>query len=244
MSKDKLIWSRDQRQKFAIEYTISGINKLAESIFGSGIIIIKQSTTGWNDLVITNTTWNDLVYTWQGNVIWWNNGSEASWYVEEILNTTGEVLSWDILENTGTLVNTWNITNSWTVTTWEVVNTEVTNTGISNVEIKPVKLIDALINLIKVNNTPLVYTKDIRFIRVSQRHYYYKYFRTGYGLGLIWKKTNPDKQVLCENYIIMKWTFEKREVTSNTQDAYRQKATELDKLNWCEKWQYLNTNNL
>ena len=65
---------------------------------------------------------------------------------------------------------------------------------------------------------------------------------------MIGTDTDPNKLVSCDTYITLKWLREWRNVWSYTKDnvktVYWNKAIELWKLNWCEKWKYVTKWNL
>jgi hypothetical protein len=65
---------------------------------------------------------------------------------------------------------------------------------------------------------------------------------------MIWTNTDPSKIVSCETFITMKWLLEWRNVWTYSKDeiktVYRNKATQLWKLNWCKKWAYVTKANL
>lgn len=237
VNEGKLIWSNTQRQQFAIDYTIEWINTLSESIFWSGNIIIEKTITlvssGENNTWVNNS--GDLTFIEWGTVIW---SSDAQ-------NYTGWAMTWFTWNN---LINSWleNISTWWLIdqpTSW-LIDLQTWVLAEENVVWSPVVLSDALVHLMQTNNTPFVTTKDVVFKRVSQTNTLYKYFRTAYGMWLVGRKSVPSMKVLCENYMVMKWTIEQRSVSSKTVAAYREKAGELSKLNGCIKWEYLLTTKL
>jgi hypothetical protein len=65
---------------------------------------------------------------------------------------------------------------------------------------------------------------------------------------MIWTDTDPSKLVSCDTYITMKWIWEWRDVgnyvKSQVKTAYWNKAEQLWKLNWCQKWKYVTKWNL
>ena len=234
VTKNKLISWNQQLINFSYEYVIDWINSLSESIFWSWKIIIPEEKI--NKQIID--TWDDsnLVFTWQWEVILTSNSE--SW---NILSDTWNNISWNV-------INSWNLTetgtidleNSWWNQTWNVL----VDTWVNTVW-EPVKLIDILKSLFTKYETPLIYTKNIKFTRVSQNHSRFKYFRTAYNYWLIWKASNPEKYLACENYVVMVWIMENREMTWwKTMTDYWNKAIELNKLNGCQTWQNVTTNNL
>ncbi len=176
-----------------------------------------------------------------------------------IFEWTGEVIS-----------NTWDteiLNNIWVVETWAVENEAVeTNTGsIENSEVvaesvaenqttelspeeakKQVTMWEAIKSLLawatlstKTNST---------FKYVSKSNALYPYFKTAQEKWMIWTDTDPSKIISCETYITMKWLWEWwnvwNYVKSEIKSAYWKKATELWKLNGCQKWKYVTKWNL
>jgi hypothetical protein len=58
---------------------------------------------------------------------------------------------------------------------------------------------------------------------------------------MIWTDINPDKNTLCETYIVMKWLAEWRNVWnySNIKEAYRNYAKNHNMLPNCKYWTYV-----
>lgn len=86
------------------------------------------------------------------------------------------------------------------------------------------------------------------FKYVSKSNELYPYFKTAQEKGMIGTDADPSKIVSCETYITMKWLAEWwsvwNYVKSEIKSAYRKKATELWKLNGCQKWKYVTKWNL
>lgn len=137
---------------------------------------------------------------------------------------------------------------SWEVL-WENIDiadekSEVTNTEteISEADVnKDVTMWEAIKHLL--SNSTLSTKTTSTFKYVSKNSELYPYFKTAQEKWMIWTDTNPSKIVSCETYITMKWLSEWRNVwnyvKSEIRTAYWNKASELWKLNWCEKGKYL-----
>ena len=86
------------------------------------------------------------------------------------------------------------------------------------------------------------------FKYVSKSNELYPYFKTAQEKWMIWTDADPSKMVSCETYITMKWLAEWWNVGSyakgEIKSAYWKKATELWKLNGCQKWKYVTKWNL
>ena len=89
---------------------------------------------------------------------------------------------------------------------------------------------------------------NVSFKYVSKSNELYPYFKTAQEKWMIGTDTDPSKIVSCETYITMKWLWEWwnvwNYVKSEIKSAYWKKATELWKLNWCEKWKYVTKGSL
>jgi len=76
----------------------------------------------------------------------------------------------------------------------------------------------------------------------------YKYFATAKSLSMIGTTIQPDKNVLCETYIVMKWLRRRRNVNvidkKDPFSPYRDYALSTDQLQWCQKWVYVKKKNL
>ena len=86
------------------------------------------------------------------------------------------------------------------------------------------------------------------FKYVSKSNELYPYFKTAQEKWMIGTDVDPSKIVSCETYITMKWLAEWWSVWSyakgEIKSAYWKKATELWKLNGCQKWKYVTKWNL
>jgi hypothetical protein len=65
-------------------------------------------------------------------------------------------------------------------------------------------------------------------------------------MHMIWKSTNPSKNVLCDTYIVMKWLAQWWNVKSSNdpKSAYRAEAVSRNQLEGCKKWFYVRNINL
>lgn len=133
--------------------------------------------------------------------------------------------------NTNIDSNTWNLTNETKqnfLTDWDIT------------------ILDAIKYLIDNNKIELDTKKNVKFRYVSYQNPNYPYFKTAYMKKMIWTSTNPDKEIICQTYIVMKWIAEWRNVSvwADPLTSYMKKADELWKLNWCERNKYVNLENL
>ena len=169
--------------------------------------------------------------------------------------------TWEVIANTGDteiLNNTWAVENT-EVGSWDIESTEPVNEQESEVvveektqELTPeeakkqvtmweaIKSILAWITLSTKTNSTFKY--------VSKSNELYPYFKTAQEKWMIWTDADPSKIVSCETYITMKWLAEWwnvwNYVKSEIKSAYWKKATELWKLNGCQKWKYVTKGNL
>lgn len=183
-----------------------------------------------------------------------------------IFEGTGEVISntWDteILNNTW-LVETWvvetwaveNETGSVEANTWNTENSEVVAEPVAENQAselspeeakKQVTMWEAIKSLL--SNATLSTNTKTTFKYVSKSNELYPYFKTAQEKWMIWTDTDPSKIISCETYITMKWLREWwnvwNYVKSEIKSAYWKKATELWKLNGCQKWKYVTKWNL
>ncbi|MDD2537225.1 MAG: hypothetical protein PHU61_01890 [Candidatus Absconditabacteria bacterium] len=128
-----------------------------------------------------------------------------------------------------------------------------TNTGNSNEEIEVstteitnITMADALKHVIENYNIPLSTKTDISFTYVGKSNENYPYFKTAYEKRMIGKSTEPNKQISCETYTVIKGLAAGWDVGSYTdiKAAYREKAEELNVLNGCKKGGYVTTDTL
>ena len=171
--------------------------------------------------------------------------SISSWDDVDDINIfvgSGEVI--DIVVDTGA-------NNTWNIYTWEVIldlqddNLDLQDDNITNILLKywleewwNIQIIQAIKYLIDSNNIKFDNSKNITFTYVATSNDNYKYFKTAAREWMIGKSTNPETNITCDTYIVMKGLAENWNVWnySDVKLAYWEKATELDKLNWCEKW--------
>ena len=96
--------------------------------------------------------------------------------------------------------------------------------------------------------TTLSTKTNATFKYVSKSNALYPYFKTAQEKWMIWTDADPSKIVSCETYITMKWLAEWWSVGSyakgEIKSTYWKKATELWKLNGCQKWKYVTKWNL
>ena len=183
-----------------------------------------------------------------------------------IFEGTGEVISntWD----TEILNNTWFV-ETWVVESWAVENetgsVEINTGSVENSEVvaepvvenqtpelspeeakKQVTMWEAIKSLL--SDATLSTKTKTTFKYVSKSNELYPYFKTAQEKWMIWTDTDPSKIISCETYITMKWLREWwnvwNYVKSEIKSAYWKKATELWKLNGCQKWKYVTKWNL
>lgn len=157
--------------------------------------------------------------TWTWEILSLNYSEELTW----TYNITGN--------NTDIDTNTWNLIN-------ETKQNFLTDWNIT--------ILDAIKYLIDNNNISLDTKQNVKFRYVSYQNPNYPYFKTAYMKKMIWTSTNPDKEIICQTYIVMKWIAEWRNVSvwADPLTSYMKKADELWKLNWCERNKYVSLENL
>lgn len=188
------------------------------------VISYVKNRFKWEEDVVNPYTWAVYVFEWTGEVI--------STYVEPVEeNNQEENLEWDNMVESGDVADLTIDENQAPVISDEESKEQVT-------------MWDAIKALLAW--TTLSTSKNVQFTYVSTSNELYPYFKTAYDKKMIWKSTNPSNIVSCDTYITMKWILEWRSVGnySEIKAAYRTKANELWKLNWCEKWAYLTKWNL
>ena len=169
--------------------------------------------------------------------------------------------TWEVIANTG---DTELIDNTWDVENAEVEGLDTENsepeketelqdiveeeaTELSPEEAKKQVTMWEAIKAILAWTTLSTKTNST-FKYVSKSNELYPYFKTAQEKGMIWTDADPSKIVSCETYITMKWLAEWwsvwNYVKSEIKSAYWKKATELWKLNWCQKWKYVTKWNL
>ena len=173
-----------------------------------------------------------------------------------IFEGTGEVIS--NTNDTDNLVNTWDVETTEIETgDNEVVNPEAE----AQPEVKPEEDTPELtpeeakkqVTMWEAIKAILAWTTlstktNSTFKYVSKSNELYPYFKTAQEKWMIWTDADPSKIVSCETYITMKWLAEWwnvwNYVKSEIKSAYWKKATELWKLNGCQKWKYVTKWNL
>ena len=148
--------------------------------------------------------------------------------------TTSDITSWMNLEISG---------NSLTST--EDLNNVNQNTG-TPLENKNITFLEAIKYLIDQNHISLSKKTTTTFDYMKKTDPDYAYFETARSKGLIGKNAQPNKELSCDTYIVMKGLIEGRNVGSYTdiKSTYRNKAQSLGKLNGCEKWKIVTTQTL
>jgi len=173
-----------------------------------------------------------------------------TWTVLALNWVTWDALTWD--------ASTW-VVFSWVGFTWDV-STWVVLSWINFVEdvvlLRNVNLYsdddilhydDVLVYLLELTNTTLVLDKKIKFWNVRFDSDNYVYFRTAYEKKLIGKNLSPNSFVKCDNYVVMRWILENRDVSNvvwTIFEKYMAKAKELGVLNGCSLWKNLTKNML
>ena len=167
------------------------------------------------------------------------------WTGEVIANTT----------DTENLINTWDVENIET----DVQDSELENniepqdtvedqpTELSPEEAKKqVTMWEAIKSLLAW--TTLSTKTNSNFKYVSRSNELYPYFKIAQEKWMIGTDADPSKIISCETFITMKWLAEWwnvwNYVKSEIKSAYWKKATELWKLNGCQKWKYVTKWNL
>lgn len=176
-----------------------------------------------------------------------------------VFEWTGEVIS--NTTDTENLINTWDVENSEI----DTQNSEPENDvePANNVESqdtvedqtpelspeeakKQVTMWEAVKSLLAW--TTLSTKTNTTFKYVSKSNELYPYFKTAQEKWMIGTDADPTKIISCETFITMKWLAEWWNVwsyvKSEIKSAYWKKATELWKLNGCQKWKYVTKWNL
>lgn len=203
------------------------------------------------------------LYTWYiSNDKWFYN--TTNWIFDKLFN--GIMNASEMFDNDDNSdVGTWFIGSGWVVdivVSWNDLLDDVTNTGdfvantwtwevvidINNdsdiewiADNENVSIMDAVKYLINVNDIEIDTTTNTTFTYVSSSNEDYKYFKTAAREWMIWRTTNPDTNITCDTYIVMKWLAEWWNVWSysDIKEAYRAEAESLDELNGCEQWELL-----
>ncbi len=171
---------------------------------------------------------------------WWKYTTQEVSKQEEIYKLEETV----ILEN-----SSWSIPEqTWEIITWNI-DIPTTNTQTLNKDYLndwDITILDAIKYLLTENNITLDTKQNVKFTYVSYQNPNYSYFKTAFMKKMIWTSTNPDKKIICQTYIVMKWISESRDISTSTNSlqAYRDKADELWKLNWCERNKYITIDNI
>ena len=107
---------------------------------------------------------------------------------------------------------------------------------------------DAVVYLLELNATPIATDSYvIKFSKMVQSDEDYLYFKTAFDKKLIGKDTNPDAQIKCDNYIVMKGLLEGWDVSDYDGDIFEQyfgAAEDLGYLNGCVQGNYVYKQNL
>jgi len=103
---------------------------------------------------------------------------------------------------------------------------------------------DVIVSLLDWEN--LNTNKNIRFTYVPYSSENYPYYRTAYDKKMIGKTINPEKELFCETYVVMKGLVEWRSVWTywDIKLAYWNYAEENDLLPSCEYGEYLTVGDL
>lgn len=128
--------------------------------------------------------------------------------------------------------------DSTSVDTWNVVPSPsqwVEETPI----IQNITFLEGIKYLLDTNQVPLSKKTSTNFDYMAKSDPNYAYFETAREKGLIGKNINPQGEISCDTYIVMKWLIEWWNVGSYSKNdikwVYWEKASQLWKLNWCQK---------
>ncbi len=213
-------------------YIIIFIIWIIISWFDTTIPWLRQETAVWCIINLVSNSWK---YTTPKTVektkvdstqtdIEYNT---SDWNTQDQIIETWYVISWDSTSQPISIINNQNLNDNY-LYTWELT------------------ILEAIKYLIDQNNIPLDTRQNTKFTYISYQNPDYPYFKTALSKRMIWTNTNPDKKIICQTYIVMKWLAESWEIV-NTWDplkSYRDKASQLSKLNWCEKNKYVTYQNL
>ena len=201
------------------------------SWFDATIPDLKQDTAVWCIINVISNWWKytvqdiqdqEEIYKPEETVL----VESSSWYIQEQTTQTWEVeiVTWDTnISTNNNQTNNEDYLNDWDIT-----------------------ILDAIKYLLIKNNIVLDTKQNVKFTYISYQNTNYPYFKTAFMRKMIWTSTNPDKKIICQTYIVMKWIAWSRDISTNINllQTYRDKANELWELNWCERNKYVTTENL
>jgi hypothetical protein len=199
-------------------------------------------------------SWFDasVPYSKQESAVWRIINLISNWWKYEAVETTKQD---DFYKPEETVIienKSWDIQEPQTIQTWEINTGETSITINNNTPNKDylndwdLTILDSIKYLLDENNIPLDTKQNMKFSYVSYQNSNYPYFKTAFMKKMIWTSTNPDKKIICQTYIVMKWIAESRDIStsSNSLQWYRDEANKLWKLNWCQRNKYVTVENL
>lgn len=199
-----------------------------------GIIIVLALAFFWLKFFNWDFNFNDWDF-------WDNHQDNNSWDVVSEWDIILEELTWNVVENSWSDVLSWNLFATWSEVeqTWFAEQSWLDNQENLDKLATFREVVKFLLN--DSNNYELNYNTNVVFINVSKSDVDYPYFRTAYDKKMIWTDINPNKNLLCETYLVMKWLAEWRNVWSysDIKKAYRDYASKNGLLPKCQKWKYV-----
>ena len=181
----------------------------------------------------TSLTTGDYIYEWAGQVL----SGDRQQLINTPENSTGTDIDTDNNTTDGPSTGTNQLSGGFTPIATGNETTPTENTPNIPTEIKNITMIEAIKHVIDQNNIPLSTKTNVTFSTMSTSNSNYSYFLTAYEKRMIGKNTEPNNQISCETYIVIKGIGAGRSVGnySDIKDAYRKKAQELNQLNGCSK---------
>lgn len=217
---------------------------------GYGVYIMQQEDKSFN---LLPSWWSDRAIEYVKGLFKHDNPEPIDTPVIYVFEWTGEVIS--NTNDTDNLINTWVVENIETdvqdpelennIESQDVVEDQSTELSPEEAK-KQVTMWEAIKSLLAW--TTLSTKTNLTFKNVSKSNELYPYFKTAQEKWMIGTDADPTKIISCETFITMKWLAEWwnvwNYVKSEIKSAYWKKATELWKLNGCQKWKYVTKWNL
>ena len=106
---------------------------------------------------------------------------------------------------------------------------------------EPLTFADIIPSLLEQNDVALTERTTVQFTYIAPTNTLYPAFATAYAMKLIGKNINPENQVSCDTYLVMKGIVEWRVVSwnGNIFTQYRETAQERGATNECNKGEYV-----
>lgn len=220
--QDQMIQGHDQLWSFALEWILENYGKIHTKLFGPSFIVTGD---------IKTKTWSFVI-----------SGGEELVFWENYYESTGYLIS------TGIGSTTWIHMNLEENFEEEIVVDEISDDFFPEMsDTQILTYAQALKYIIDSNKIPLSIAQNTKFAYISKKNEMYPYFKTAIESSLIGKKQKPDLSIRCDNYIVIKWILEKRNVSwykGDVFEKYFQRAKDIGILNGCARGKYLTKINL